>query len=62
MKGKYSQESQDFPENFDEDLNENSLVAFLKQNKPIAPSPAPDFERQLFARLANIRCVHLNFN
>jgi hypothetical protein len=52
MKGKYSQESQDFPENFDEDLNENSLVAFLKQNKPIAPSPAPDFERQLFAEIS----------
>ncbi len=52
MKNKYSQ---DFPENFGEDPHDNSetsLVAFLKQNKPIAPSPAPNFEQQLFAEVS----------
>jgi hypothetical protein len=49
MKKKYSQ---DFSENFSEDPNDNSLVAFLKQNKPIAPSPAPNFEQQLFAEIS----------
>jgi hypothetical protein len=52
MKNKYSQ---DFPENFSEDPHDNSdtsLVAFLKQNKPIAPSPAPNFEQQLFAEIS----------
>lgn len=55
MKNKYAQGSQDFPENFGEDPNENSgdsLVAFLKQNKPIAPPPALDFEQQLFAEIS----------
>ena len=40
MKDKYSQESHD------------SLVGFLKQNKAIAPPPAPNFEQQLFAEIA----------
>ena len=52
MKNKYDQ---DFPDNFDEEPSENlddSLVSFLKKNKPIAPSPAPNFERQLFAEIS----------
>ena len=56
MKNKYSQ---DFPEHFGEDPSENSddssdqsLLAFLKQNKPIAPPPAPNFEQQLFAEIS----------
>jgi hypothetical protein len=52
MKNKYSQ---DFPENFDEGSSENpdhSLVAFLKQNKPIAPPPSSNFEQQLFAEIS----------
>jgi hypothetical protein len=52
MKNKYSQ---DFPENFDEGSSDNfdhSLVAFLKQNKPIAPPPAPNFEQHLFAEIS----------
>jgi hypothetical protein len=52
MKNKYSQ---DFLENFGEDSNENSdlsLLCFLKQNKPIAPAPAPNFEQQLFAEIS----------
>ncbi|GBO52568.1 hypothetical protein APA_237 [Pseudanabaena sp. lw0831] len=52
MKNKYSQ---DFPEHFGEDPSENSndsLLSFLKQNKPIAPSPAPNFEKQLFAEIS----------
>ncbi len=56
MKNKYSQ---DFPEHFGEDPSENSddsfdhsLLSFLKQNKPIAPSPAPNFEQQLFAEIS----------
>ena len=40
MKDKYSQESHD------------SLVGFLKQNKAIAPPPAPNFEQQLFAEIS----------
>ncbi|OYQ64176.1 hypothetical protein B9G53_12960 [Pseudanabaena sp. SR411] len=51
MKDKYSQ---GFPENFGEDSRESShdsLVSFLKQNKPIAPPPAPNFEQQLFAEI-----------
>lgn len=44
MKNNYSQ---DFPDN-DTDA---SLVTFLKQNKAIAPTPAPDFEKQLFAEI-----------
>ncbi len=52
MKNKYSQ---DFPKHFGEDPNENSddsLLSFLKQNKPIAPPPAPNFEQQLFAEIS----------
>jgi hypothetical protein len=56
MKNKYSQ---DFPESFGQDPSENSddssddsLLAFLKQNKPIAPPPAPNFEQQLFAEIS----------
>ncbi|MFZ4727783.1 MAG: hypothetical protein ACOYMQ_03885 [Pseudanabaena sp.] len=52
MKNKYSQ---DFPEHFGEDPSENSddsLLTFLKQNKPIAPLPAPNFEKQLFAEIS----------
>ena len=52
MKNKYSQ---DFPEHFGEDPSEgsdDSLLSFLKQNKPIAPSPAPNFEQQLFAEIS----------
>ena len=56
MKNKYSQ---DFPEHVSEDPRENSddssdhsLLSFLKQNKPIAPSPTPDFEQQLFAEIS----------
>ena len=51
MKDKYSQ---GFPENFGEDSSDSShdsLVSFLKQNKPIAPPPAPNFEQQLFAEI-----------
>jgi|GEM_PF-623536 len=51
MKDKYFQ---GLPENFGEDSRESahdSLVSFLKQNKPIAPPPAPDFEQQLFAEI-----------
>ncbi|PZV10892.1 MAG: hypothetical protein DCF20_20600 [Pseudanabaena sp.] len=51
--------SQDFPEHFGEDPSENSdessqrsLVSFLKQNKPIAPPPASNFEQQLFAEIS----------
>ncbi len=54
MNNKYSQGSQNFQEGFNED-NENSdesLVAFLKRNMPIAPPPAPDFEQQLFAEIS----------
>ena len=54
MKNKYSQEPEDFHENFGKDSSENSdasLIAFLKQNKPIAPNPAPNFEQQLFAEI-----------
>jgi hypothetical protein len=52
MKNKYSQ---DFPEHFDEEPSENlddSLLSFLKKNKPIAPPPAPNFEQQLFAEIS----------
>ena len=52
MKNKYAQ---DFPESFGENPSENSddsLLAFLKQNKPIAPAPAPNFEQQLFAEIS----------
>jgi len=51
MKNKYSQ---GFPESFGEETSESShdsLVSFLKQNKPIAPPPAPNFEQQLFAEI-----------
>ncbi|MBD2178317.1 hypothetical protein H6F42_15470 [Pseudanabaena sp. FACHB-1998] len=47
-----SQESQN---NFDGDPRDNSdmtLVNFLKQNKLIAPPPAPNFEQQLFAEIS----------
>ncbi len=49
MKNEYSQE------NFKEDPNEyldQSLIVFLKQNKPIAPPPASNFEQQLFAEIS----------
>jgi hypothetical protein len=52
MKNKHSQ---DFLENSDENPSDNSdltLVNFLKQNKPIAPSPAPNFEQQLFTEIS----------
>ncbi len=58
MKDKNFQQShgsQDFPENFGEapsDDSDLSLVAFLKQNKLIAPPPAPNFEQQLFAEIS----------
>ncbi|NUN65644.1 hypothetical protein HCU40_12990 [Pseudanabaena biceps] len=45
MKNNYSQ---DFPDN-DADA---SLVTFLKQNKAIAPTPAINFEEQLFAEIS----------
>jgi hypothetical protein len=56
MKNKYSQ---DFPEHFGEspsedsdDSSDQSLLSFLKQNKPIAPPPATNFEQQLFAEIS----------
>ena len=52
MKNKYAQ---DFPESFGESPSEDSvdsLVSFLKQNKPIAPPPDPNFEKQLFAEIS----------
>ncbi len=55
MNNKYPQKSQGLPENYSEDSSENfdaSLVAFLKQNKPIAPISAPDFEQQLFVEIS----------
>ncbi len=59
MNNKYPQESNnfadDFSETYGEDSSENSdasLIAFLKQNKPIAPLSAPDFEQQLFAEIS----------
>jgi hypothetical protein len=58
MKDKNFQQShgsQDFLENFGEypsDDSNLSLVAFLKQNKLIAPPPAPNFEQQLFAEIS----------
>jgi hypothetical protein len=48
MKDKYSQESKD---DFDSSSHD-SLVAFLRQNKAIAPPPAPNFEQQLFAEIS----------
>lgn len=42
-------------ENFKEDPNEyldESLIVFLKQNKPIAPPPASNFEQQLFTEIS----------
>jgi hypothetical protein len=42
-------------ENFDgdpRDQTDMALVNFLKQNKPIAPPPAPNFEKQLFAEIS----------
>jgi hypothetical protein len=47
--------NQNFPENFGETPSDDSdmaLVNFLKQNKPIAPPPAPNFEQQLFAEIS----------
>ena len=52
MKNKYSQ---DCLESSGDDSSDNSdmpLVNFLKQNKPIAPSPAPNFEQQLFTEIS----------
>jgi len=43
--------SQEFKDNFD-DSSHDSLVAYLKQNKAIAPPPAPNFEQQLFAEIS----------
>jgi cytoskeletal protein RodZ len=56
MKNQYFQESQgnfeeDPSDNFD-DFSNDRLVAFIKQNKPIAPNPAPNFEQQLFAEFS----------
>jgi hypothetical protein len=42
--------SQEFKDNFD-NSSHDSLVAFLKQNKAIAPPPALNFEQQLFAEI-----------
>lgn len=42
---------QEFKDNFD-DSSHDSLVAFLKQNKAIAPPPAPNFEQRLFAEIS----------
>ena len=42
-------------ENFDGDPRDETdmnLVNFLKQNKPIAPPPASNFEQQLFAEIS----------
>ncbi|PZO39996.1 MAG: hypothetical protein DCF19_12450 [Pseudanabaena frigida] len=66
MKERYSQGSQDFSENFEEnshDDSEASLVAFLRQNKPIAPPPVPNFEQQLFAEISKYpqRSTRRNF-
>lgn len=60
MKNKYTQEPQDFSEDFGGDAPKNShessshdsLVSFLKQHKSIAPPPAPNFEQQLFAEIS----------
>jgi hypothetical protein len=52
MKNLNPQESQN---NFDGDPRDSSdmtLVNFLKQNKPIAPAPAPNFDQQLFAEIS----------
>ncbi len=51
MKKNYAQESQDSPNDFGGDSHD-SLVCFLKQNKPIAPLPVANFETQLFAEIS----------
>ena len=51
MKKNYAQGSQDLPDDFGEDSHD-SLVVFLKQNKPIAPPPVANFETQLFAEIS----------
>ena len=46
---------QESPENFGRDLSDDTdvgLVNFLKQNKLIAPPPAENFEKQLFAEIS----------
>ncbi len=62
MKNPNPQESQN---NFDGDLHDSSdmtLVNFLKQNKPIAPPPAPNFEQQLFAEISKYPQRKVNKN
>jgi len=54
-------------ENFDGDpfdWTDMTLVNFLKQHKPIAPPPAPNFEQQLFAEIRKYpqRSPHTNLN
>ena len=56
MKDRNSDEyfDKDFDKNFDEsfdDPSHQSLLAFMKQNKPIAPSADADFEQRLFAEI-----------
>ncbi len=55
MTDKYSQKINEQIEGQNEQLDDiahESLVAFLKQNKPIAPPCAPNFEQQLFAAIS----------
>ena len=62
MKNPNPQESQN---NFDGDPRDSSdmtLVNFLKQNKPIAPPPAPNFEQQLFAEISKYPQRKVNKN
>jgi hypothetical protein len=55
MKNPFSQDlTEEFDGDFDGDLDDSSqqnLLAFMKQNKPIAPLPDPDFEQSLFAEI-----------
>jgi hypothetical protein len=51
MKKNYAQGSQDLPNDFGEDSHD-SLVVFLKQNKPISPPPVANFETRLFAEIS----------
>ncbi len=46
---------QDLTDNFSgkfDDVSHQSLVAFMKQNKPSAPLASPDFEQRLFAEIS----------
>jgi hypothetical protein len=51
MKKNYAQGDQDLPNDFGRNSHD-SLVCFLKQNKPIAPPPVASFETQLFAEIS----------